>query len=359
MTLSPQKTGAADWPPGPQQQPAREAPDPSDAFAGMLDIQTARTATAEGQTEEPTQSAPSATATILATDDRRQRTPPRARSTAPPRRCRRRIRTRGQQARPSRSAQASCRTRRPCPTRGDPARPVSRSPWPQRQPPAPPPGPPPVQRRPRHRRDRGGSAGDRALSPRRPPRLRRSHWRCRRRLGRLPSRATPPRRSRRPPRAIAGEVAGAARRGSRLRDGGVGSAQAGAGRPVEAHGSGSAGPAPRRPDAGGGDARCGSDARRAGNRRRREGLRHVRPARIAGTAGCSAASRRRHRRHGPRGLPAGTRDACAGTAAGGRCAPEPGARDGPQRGRAVHARCRSRAPPKRSSTCCGSRPPRA
>jgi len=49
MPLSPHKAGAADWPPGPNPPAPRGAPDQSDAFAGLLDIQQARTATAEGQ----------------------------------------------------------------------------------------------------------------------------------------------------------------------------------------------------------------------------------------------------------------------------------------------------------------------
>jgi flagellar hook-length control protein FliK len=55
--LSPSRAGAADWPPGPAQQAARGAPPPSDAFAGILDAQQARTAIAEGQTpSEPERS---------------------------------------------------------------------------------------------------------------------------------------------------------------------------------------------------------------------------------------------------------------------------------------------------------------
>jgi flagellar hook-length control protein FliK len=43
---------ATDRPPGPTPEAARGAPPPSDAFAGMLDAQQARTATAEGQSPE-------------------------------------------------------------------------------------------------------------------------------------------------------------------------------------------------------------------------------------------------------------------------------------------------------------------
>ena len=51
--LTSPKTGAADWPPGPRPRAARGAPEPSDAFAGMLNAQQARTATAEGQEKSP------------------------------------------------------------------------------------------------------------------------------------------------------------------------------------------------------------------------------------------------------------------------------------------------------------------
>ena len=46
--LTPSKTGVTDWPPGPPPRAARGTPQPSDAFAGMLDAHQARTATAEG-----------------------------------------------------------------------------------------------------------------------------------------------------------------------------------------------------------------------------------------------------------------------------------------------------------------------
>src|SRR4051794_36381874 len=56
MPLSPHKAGAADWPPGTNPPAPRGAPDTSDAFAGLLDIQQARTATAEGQSRSPERS---------------------------------------------------------------------------------------------------------------------------------------------------------------------------------------------------------------------------------------------------------------------------------------------------------------
>jgi flagellar hook-length control protein FliK len=50
--LTPPKSGAAEWPPGPTPRASRGAPDPSDSFAGILNSQ-ARTATAEGQDRSP------------------------------------------------------------------------------------------------------------------------------------------------------------------------------------------------------------------------------------------------------------------------------------------------------------------
>ena len=51
--LTSPKAGVADWPPGPAPRAARGAPQPSDAFAGILDSQQARTATAEGHERSP------------------------------------------------------------------------------------------------------------------------------------------------------------------------------------------------------------------------------------------------------------------------------------------------------------------
>jgi flagellar hook-length control protein FliK len=51
--LTPPKSGAAEWPPGPTPRASRGAPEPSDAFAGILNSQKARTATAEGQDRSP------------------------------------------------------------------------------------------------------------------------------------------------------------------------------------------------------------------------------------------------------------------------------------------------------------------
>src|SRR4051794_24894666 len=51
--LTPPKSGAAEWPPGPTPRASRGAPEPSDAFAGILDSHQARTATAEGQDRSP------------------------------------------------------------------------------------------------------------------------------------------------------------------------------------------------------------------------------------------------------------------------------------------------------------------
>jgi flagellar hook-length control protein FliK len=47
--LTPPKAGVTDWPPGHTSRAARGAPEPSEAFAGILDATQARTATAEGQ----------------------------------------------------------------------------------------------------------------------------------------------------------------------------------------------------------------------------------------------------------------------------------------------------------------------
>lgn len=51
--LTPPKSGAAEWPPGPTPRPSRGAPEPSDNFAGILDSHQARTANAEGQNRSP------------------------------------------------------------------------------------------------------------------------------------------------------------------------------------------------------------------------------------------------------------------------------------------------------------------
>jgi Meckel syndrome type 1 protein len=51
---------ATAWPPGPPPRAAREAPPQSDAFAGMLDAQQARTATAEGHKKSPERAEPRA-----------------------------------------------------------------------------------------------------------------------------------------------------------------------------------------------------------------------------------------------------------------------------------------------------------
>ena len=51
--LTPPKSGATEWPTGPGPRASRGAPEPSDAFAGILDSHQARTATAEGQDRSP------------------------------------------------------------------------------------------------------------------------------------------------------------------------------------------------------------------------------------------------------------------------------------------------------------------
>src|SRR5215208_6782539 len=51
--LTPPKAGVADWPPGGATRAARGAPEPSEAFAGILDSHQARTATAEGHDKSP------------------------------------------------------------------------------------------------------------------------------------------------------------------------------------------------------------------------------------------------------------------------------------------------------------------
>jgi hypothetical protein len=51
--LTPPKAGVTDWPPGGATRAARGAPEPSEAFAGILDSHQARTATAEGHDKSP------------------------------------------------------------------------------------------------------------------------------------------------------------------------------------------------------------------------------------------------------------------------------------------------------------------
>jgi flagellar hook-length control protein FliK len=78
--LTPPKSGATEWPPGPSPRASRGAPEPRDAFAGILDSHQARTATAEGQDRSPKVKGDDRHEDGTAANDRAEARPERERS---------------------------------------------------------------------------------------------------------------------------------------------------------------------------------------------------------------------------------------------------------------------------------------